>query len=589
MERSEKQLGKWEAALVCRALHSQGEHLMTEKRQNKIAIAVLALTIGITASGGAADARHHKHHHHDRHADKQMVAGLFKRGQSDESTAKPKEEAPAKPKKEASTKSKEEKAAEPAVKLDGVGADSTPARKQPASESPTTGETGVRPYSSLPTETKSESTTEANPFQLDTALLSVMKDIDKALVDSEDVSKLADASQRAAVKAAIQALEVSLSKSANSPNRIVSSESKERLEKNVVAQSWDSGDINLPGGSRASMNVLWAKKVNGLVNISIAGNCGCRANSPGERTGEFVVVINGKSTLDSGFDIQSQSNVNFWLGKLNNISVDATACGETQVSTGQTVPTLKALMTESRRTYLAQHPELVGAEEVKVAVNNKPTEVKAVPVQILEPAAPVKKKQPAIAESGPKPASATARVVAPKRAVAGQYITVSVLNSSDRPESFVELNFNDYKANTNGDGQLVFQVPEDASPGPSLAIALPSRPDADPIKVEVLQPLMRPSETDLPKIDRVSNEKRILTVDGHNFDGIADHNHVLIDGVHEAQVILSSPVQLKAFLPDAVAADAAHTVAIRRNGLQSEPMNFGSPRDQLVSKTRKKS
>jgi hypothetical protein len=202
----------------------------------------------------------------------------------------------------------------------------------------------------------------ADPATLDTALVSVLRDIDKALREDEGVPTMDNAPQHAAIAAALQTLDVALERAKINPNRIVLNEHKPKFESGLTAESWDSGDIELPNGSHASLAVLWAKKVNGLVNVSITGNCGCHPNYAGERVGEWVVVLNGKSTLDSGFDIQSQADVNFWLGKLNSFNVDATACGE-QVSSGgehsidlkqAKALTLKAVTTEQKRKLLAE-------------------------------------------------------------------------------------------------------------------------------------------------------------------------------------------------------------------------------------------
>ncbi len=506
---------------------------------------------------------------------------------------------------------------------------------------------------------------DINPFELDTALLSVMRDVSKSLRESEDVTKLENPAQRAAIKAALEAVELSLSRSAVASNRIVPTAAKGSLEKNLIAQSWESGNIKLPNGSQISLNVLWAKKVNGLLNVSIAGNCNCRPNADGDRTGEFVVIINGKSALDSGFDIQSQSNVNFWLGKLNSFSVDATTCGDTQVSSSKEPPKLKALLTNSRRIYLEQHPQLMTLDTASVSTgvaelkkpysagdrqrNERPsaapqTESAAqlvetgpekqglqAPLLQLRPESPVPKYDPQSeatdlpaaqqkAEAAPEqnvesvglaaqlpPASAasktvdaqveaarlpspTAHILAPKRAIAGEYVTVSVLNStSGKPESFVELNFNQYKNSTNVDGKLVFQIPEDTLPGPSLAISFTSRPGFAPATIEVLQPLMRQALTAVPKIDhwQVNRSNETLTIEGHNFDGIADQNRVLIDGTQQARVLFASPVELKIQLPR-----SGRSLLVQRNGLRSDPIALDLPRREagaIVTRSRKKS
>jgi hypothetical protein len=559
------------------------------------------------------------------------------------------------------TKAEEKKAAKAAKEKDSDKSEKNSKAKQ---------ETAVAPKEPVkaPLPELRADAVDSNPFQLDSSLLSVMRDINKSLRESEELPKLEDPAQRAALKATLEALEVALGKAAISPNRIVNSTNRDRFEKNVAAESWESGDISLPNGSHVSLNVLWSKKVNGLLNITVSGNCGCRANGDGEKAGEFVAVINGKSTLDSGFDIQSQSNVNFWLGKLNNFSVDATTCGDKEAAEPARKVLLKALMTDAQRRYLVTHPEMLVAQTKKdskdsidgaliaakkpssagadinqeasaVGIKGGPSQggesvskggAEAPPLQgspLLAAAgqseagqahethvvysAPVAERRPtSLATLGLTPdfsttvkrktnvfvdstrlPSQSARILTPKRAIAGQYVTVSVLNAMDKPEPFVELNFNDYKSCTNDAGMLVFQVPEDAAPGPSLMVAFTARPEHGATTIDVIQPLMRLSETDLPKIDKVvhhSGESTTLVLEGHNFDGIADHNHITVDGSINAKVIFASPVQLKAVLPHALDA-GNHAVIVQRNGMCSAPLSCMVARqkpDTLVIKTR---
>ncbi len=619
---------------------------MTTRHGQNLLVALLATTIGLTVNAESALSKGSKGPHRSKiqvqHGvlNKQLIAA---KGVDSESEAK---DAKKSDKKKSDEKKRESKAA------DSPKADLKKAQEAEPNLTPVV---AIEPA-------KVDSPADANPFELDTALLSVMRDVNRSLRESEDVTKLADPAQRAAVKAALEAIEFSLSHSTVAPNRIVPSSAKGSLEKNLVAQSWESGGIKLPNGSQVALNVLWAKKVNGLLNVSIAGNCGCRPNADGDRTGEFIVIINGKSALDSGFDIQSQSNVNFWLGKLNNFSVDATTCGDAQASLIKEPPKLKALLTNSRRTYLEQHPQLItldaGASTSSVTdlkkpssagelpkrelpsaaaqdqATSQPTETKPAveaPLLQLRPESPVPKYEPqsdatdleerlkkaeGAAEQNvaapnltaefpppstssklpdgqmeaPRLPSETAHILAPKRAIAGEYVTVSVLDSmSGKVEPFVELNLNEYKNSTNIEGKLVFQIPEDALPGPSLAISFTSRPATAAATVEILQPLTRQPVTAAPKIDhwQVNRSNETLTIEGHNFDGIADQNRVLIDGTQQARVLFASPVELKVQLPH-----SGRSLLVQRNGLRSDPIALDLPRREagaLVTRSRKKS
>jgi hypothetical protein len=578
----------------------------------KLLTLMLALSISTTSALAARP-----HHRHQGQQDAKLIAiNLFK-----------KEEKADKPEKaEKSEKKKEAKG--------GDEKKSEPKKAERSEEKPV--EKAVAKTVVVPSAAVTKPSDPSDPTQLDSALMSVLRDMNKSLKESEEINKYEDPAQRAAVKAALETLDASLVKAAISPNRIVESDLKDRLEKKVVAESWESGDLQLPDGSAASLNVLWAKKVNGLVNISIAGNCNCKANAGGERVGEWVVVISGKSTLDTGFDIQTQSNVNFWLGKLNNVTVDATTCSE-GVTSQQKVPTLKALKTDKKRKH-AMAAEAVASAKKSISVSEAfsltagedpamlvrpqtapkvrrdqrepvaegwsphdhpallgtPVAVAKKTEAVLAPAEPVVQKkteaQP-ILEQVQLP-SAGAHILLPKRALAGEYITVSVLDSSGQPERFVELNFNDFKATTNAQGKVTFQVPEELPPGASLSVSLAARADSSPERVYVLHPLMRPSSTDIPKIDRwdVNREDGTITIEGHNFDGIAENNRVILDARNEATIRFSSPVELQAQIN---LVPGGHDVIVQRNGIRSESISLKVPGDRpaeaVASKNKKKS
>src|SRR5262249_35467300 len=112
-------------------------------------------------------------------------------------------------------------------------------------------------------------------------------------------------------------------------------------------------DIQVSPQCHASLSAVWAKKLDGLVNVAIAGNCNCKNAPDGSKVGEFVLVLNARSTVDSGFDIQSQSDVNFWLGKLSAVGVDTTCCGTNQAQApGGDGQSLAGLTQRSQRSLL---------------------------------------------------------------------------------------------------------------------------------------------------------------------------------------------------------------------------------------------
>ncbi len=70
------------------------------------------------------------------------------------------------------------------------------------------------------------------------------------------------------------------------------------------------------------------------MTVTIAGDAGQRKTPDGTTIGEFMVVITAHSPVQSGFDIQSQGDVTFWMGKLNNISIEASCVPTADAASG---------------------------------------------------------------------------------------------------------------------------------------------------------------------------------------------------------------------------------------------------------------
>lgn len=205
-----------------------------------------------------------------------------------------------------------------------------------------------------------ESATGAEPKYIpDAALISILKDISKSLVDNEGIKDIEDPAQKVAIKLAADALAKALADPDLGTNRIIASEDRPRVETRLVAETWDSQLVQLGPNCTASLSALWAKRANGLVNISIAGTCGCKAVPGGTadtKIGEWIVVLTGKSAIDKGFDIQTQQEVPFWLGKLSGFTVEATICSQEAQETGKKPQSpaliLKSVLTERSRKHL---------------------------------------------------------------------------------------------------------------------------------------------------------------------------------------------------------------------------------------------
>lgn len=204
-----------------------------------------------------------------------------------------------------------------------------------------------------------DSATGAEPKYIpDAALISILKDISKSLADNDDIKNIEDPAQKVAIKLAADTLSKALADPDLGTNRIIAAEDRPRVETRLVAETWDSQLLQLGPNCTASLSTLWAKRANGLVNISIAGTCGCKAVPGGSETkiGEWIVVLTGKSSIDKGFDIQTQQEVPFWLGKLSGFTVEATICSQEAQETGKKPQSpalvLKSVLTERGRKHL---------------------------------------------------------------------------------------------------------------------------------------------------------------------------------------------------------------------------------------------
>src|SRR5579885_2164321 len=327
------------------------------------------------------------------------------------------------------------KAPSPAPAQPARGAESPAATSEgeAGARSSAAGEVSSPPVADISPAAEPPAPDGASASRTDPVLMSVLKDLSRELKDSPELAKIEDPCRKTAVKTAQRALATAISAHQLASNRIIAREDRQTLESSMYAESWDSGEIVLSPDCRASANAIWAKKIDGMVMVSVAGNCNCRSAPDGGKLGEFVFVMWGKSGVERGFDIQSQTEVEYWLGKMNGFDVDSSCCGQGQAA----------------------------------------------------------KK-------------------------------------------------------------------------------------AAPVPVNILQPLAVPSGPEIPRVDRVSQilvEGGLIVIDGHSFDGVAEHDRVIVDGVHDARVLAASPVQLKAELPAGLAA-GPHNVSVQTAGLRSNPGQF---------------
>jgi hypothetical protein len=543
-------------------------------------------------------------------------------------------------------------------------------------------------------------------FVPDDALISVLKDVNRALADSqtEAVAKVENANEKLILGMAQEIFSKALTEPNLNANRILPKDDEHQAKTQLTAESWSSGDVEVNDKLRGSMAAVWAKRIGGLVTVTIAGDAGQRKTTDGSPIGEFMVVLTAHSPVQKGFDIQSQADVTFWIGKLNAITIEANcvpgegdgekveaSSNSENTSPGpagseakkKSIVSLRPLLTNRYRNHYAvllaadiqsqkelaaiaaaadqteseraaasgdEGPATQSAEKMaasgddgasveqgqksengeknrekgsdkdvrdardakvaKIARVNKDTvEPKGDKSQKPEKAAVVARNLGETAKqatnngdnhrvslasnttatnvAGATTAaaviegphfnfpSASSTLLMPDKALAGQYVTVALLDRSRHPEANVELSFNGASLTTDASGQAVYQIPEDTPPGRSLNIALSSRPDEIPSTLEVFQPL-NITTGQAPRLDRLSPlavRNSVMTVEGHNFDGLAHNNTVIIDGSQEGKIVSASPFQLKFVVPEGMT-PGPHSLCVSTDGMRSNLGGF---------------
>lgn len=492
----------------------------------------------------------------------------------------------------------------------------------------------------------------APKWKNDPALVSVLKDISKSLKDSEAVQKLEDPAEKLVAKLAGEALEKALVSSGMQPNRILVEKDRARMTNSMTAEAFESGDVIVSPELRASVVALWAKKIDGMLTVSVVGDYGGNVPGTENKLGEFIAVIYAKSTVDKGFDIQSQQDVNYWIGKVSDLKIDrGAAATEEKKSYYRMIAPMTARKREfldvlakyqDNKVLLAKKAEEDKKKAEEANSNQKMAEVVAKhvaealkagnkapgstdgaipdgggtvaekksegagaqpaqngiavaavpPVSSPVQATPARPSTPIHPEAGrssgrgpwesptpavaSRPASSAATILYPSKALAGQFLTVSIVGAGVTPEPFVDVNFNGANVPTNDAGKVTYQVPEDATPGYSLHLGIASRPADAPGAVNILHPLATPTGPQVPKVDGLSpvvSARGYMMIEGHSFDGIAERNRVIVDGTNDAVVLASSPVQIVAKVPSNLA-PGTHSVSVSTAGLRSNPGQF---------------
>lgn len=523
-------------------------------------------------------------------------------------------------------------------------------------------------------------------FEPDAALISVLKDLNRTLLDSEAVTSIQDANEKFVVGLGRDLLAQALKDGKLEANRIVDAQDENRVEKAITTEAWSSGEIVVSPEFKGSLSAVWAKRIGGLLTLTLAGDCRDRKAPDGSPIGEFLVIMQARSPVEKGFDIQSQTDVKFWLGKLQSVAVESSCIKKAEEeakdaekkSQGRTflkkakgnnnndinlilpaqkrqIPALPPLLTQRYRTYMdlvaQKEAEEKKAEEEKAAKaleeqnqrlaeekereRNEERERRLAEAMVerrmkqqaeeeekaleekerkqlavadkkeeadkdedKEPAAKQTEKQETKPQekqvavktieekAGPRiqarssyltDARQEAKLCMPDRALAGHSLTVALLGEDKVGERNVELSFNGASYITDEKGQAIFNIPDDLLPGRSLNISITSRAGEMPMTVDILHPLNLPDDSEAPRLDRatpLTSQNTIMVLDGHNFDGVAANNVVIIDGgAQEANVIAASPVQLKVLLSQPLSA-GVHTMCVNTQGKRSNPIGF---------------
>lgn len=181
--------------------------------------------------------------------------------------------------------------------------------------------------------TKEEKQTkeDAPKFTPDAALISILKDITKSLPQAGEEMGLTTADEKAVVEQARLILDKAISNEDLPNDRILAKGSDNK--KSMQTEAWASGEVKVSDKLTGSVACVWGKRVKGLFTVTIAGESDKTVDN-GSKVGEFIVVLTGKSPVQSGFDIQSQSEVNFWKGEVASVKVES-ACLPKEETSGE--------------------------------------------------------------------------------------------------------------------------------------------------------------------------------------------------------------------------------------------------------------
>jgi len=173
---------------------------------------------------------------------------------------------------------------------------------------------------------------DAPKFTPDAALISILKDITKSLPQAGEEMGLTTSDEKAIVEQARLILDKAISDE-NLPNDRILAKGTDS-KKSMQTEAWASGEVKVTDKLTGSVACVWGKRVKGLFTVTIAGESDKSVDN-GNKVGEFIVVLTGKSPVQSGFDIQSQSEVNFWKGEVASVKVESACLPKEEASDGE--------------------------------------------------------------------------------------------------------------------------------------------------------------------------------------------------------------------------------------------------------------
>lgn len=475
------------------------------------------------------------------------------------------------------------------------------------------------------------------PSTFDPSLISILNDLARMVQDTNGLKNLKDNGSKEVLALAGQVLAKALVQQNLSSDRIIGPAGERNESTKLTCQSWVSGPVTVAPNLNGSVSAVWAKRRNGLINVTIAGDANGQQAKNGKQVGQFVVLLSGRSGQEKGLDIQSRADVDYWLAELNQITVEADGCSSVTDISSSTAKHLaqkkagpnssKTVRAEIKNTKQASLPEInqktasdrepppltsaVKQESglFRISTNEPEYEGSSSEPVILRPLAhedvltgevtPTGVKEALPEQSNkeayqPEPSNKEiysaeqsnrkdflsviipSRLVCPERAVAGEALTVSLPRAVKDGQTQPGLSFNGVPVNSDDEGKAIYNVPEDATPGKSLKVTRTGEPEGLLAVVEVLQPLA--SSDQPPHIDAVTNIVRpgdILVISGHNFQGVWHKNVVLIDGTKVPVLKACSPVEIKLLIPSDTE-PGKHTVSVNCRESVSNAASFES-------------